>query len=1178
MNTKSLKLQETRSGILDVVESLKMLIELRLQQLKKCHMPNSFYYNGSCFFRSSVKLEELRWLTNTSKDLLPTGSYHNAAIHCERKNGTLAILHNAEEFSEVLNWIIHSENKSLSQSQSERSKIIIGISLQNGRLTWNNDVILKENDFAKFSYSYERGKRLECPVLDISLTAHELPMFVTVRCNENLPILCRKVVNRCHNSPCKVGQCLNINDTFTCKCPILYSGDLCQLYSSEAIQTLSGLIIILTVLLVTFVNWIKVNRNERIKKKQIKLSMKPTTEERAKQNYYCLTNNTDLSGYYSTAKATSCQLLIHSQNKTADSVKKCCVHTNNTDTYDCLFNSTSAQCPYVCPRHQQSSISANPHNHHYHKQQQPIMSSSQLITGQLLSDAPKIKECTIEFKTDFIKKINRLKEFSPQSGAPSFSRKLIEMSSGLISIALSVLCCSIIYRARIKYFLSMLNSSYNNKSHISSNNPENQSLLSVCNLFKPSWLNSVYKLPTTKLTMPSYALLILLIFVMTKRKNHTWLFCGYGSVPVVFDPFSKIKRFESAAVFGILALEISHIFDEFIFHAYRYISHGPLLDLLKQTGLVILIGARYFPILACLELKPSSAICYGFTACYMWMEVGVKAIHDILCPDQLRTNILNHTESMFIRISNLTNIGDNLTKLGTTKSIVSKVIASSTDKIFFKMLKQFPYYAFSIFIASRLTCLSILTMYDSIYPYIERQCNRFKKVTGKFSNEYVLQQQQRSSLCIDQMQYWKEYKYVQYLLRGKQSKNQDFKQCLWFRIVNTFYSYHPYFAYSKQIINIYAIAFTLVYYFTFWTLEQSHGIIDKVFRFIRFLFFYTFSQSLTEDKLKTFDSFRERLRSEVVNDLRVITSLTGLLCLIQLTLGLKQYQRQMLQAYRGNFHEIPNRRMFKPGTLVAKALHYPGYMVGYLIWGYLFMLGTIFTVTIIVRNLIRFFDVFEYLAKWIVPMVILLLMKFLLISVLSRTAFTQWKGQTLALKNTRCIFIFNYFNFFFDCFLGLIMCISRISQASLAAVFLLSRLDYSMFGRSLERYDRGFASYVCWLHLEEIQTHPALIVFCQVVREKIVNRRMETSKLNHQTPMENRLQYERHYVKRQLIIMKYCLLITLARNESLRRFRKHRLPTNKGYQSIGLKKIISNTLKKIKGSPKDTLEVRYLCK
>jgi signal transduction histidine kinase len=95
-------------------------------------------------------------------------------------------------------------------------------------------------------------------------------------------------------------------------------------------------------------------------------------------------------------------------------------------------------------------------------------------------------------------------------------------------------------------------------------------------------------------------------------------------------------------------------------------------------------------------------------------------------------------------------------------------------------------------------------------------------------------------------------------------------------------------------------------------------------------------------------------------------------------------------------------------------------------------------------------------------------------SLLSEFVFLQHFGRTLSLNNRRTYFIFNYFNFFFDCFLGILSCVIRVSKSFLAALLFLGRLDYSSMGRDLERLDQGYATYVTFIHMEIIHGHPIL--------------------------------------------------------------------------------------------------------
>lgn len=143
----------------------------------------------------------------------------------------------------------------------------------------------------------------------------------------------------------------------------------------------------------------------------------------------------------------------------------------------------------------------------------------------------------------------------------------------------------------------------------------------------------------------------------------------------------------------------------------------------------------------------------------------------------------------------------------------------------------------------------------------------------------------------------------------------------------------------------------------------------------------------------------------------------------------------------------------------------------------------------------------------------------------------------MALKNLRVFFVFAYFNFFFDCFLGIVSCGLRVSKASIAALVFLPRLDYCIFGRALEKVDSGFISYVSFIHMECLHTHPVLVYYCSLVNEKI------DSRCQHKQSNKREVQHtEIHaFQRRQRVAFRWCLAYTLIRNVQLVQMRKHHI-------------------------------------
>ncbi len=73
---------------------------------------------------------------------------------------------------------------------------------------------------------------------------------------------------------------------------------------------------------------------------------------------------------------------------------------------------------------------------------------------------------------------------------------------------------------------------------------------------------------------------------------YSWDFC-LGLLPPI-EPFHIRNRFETAAVFGILAFELLKIFEELLFGLVHTSKHGALVELFLRMGTVVLVGYVLF--------------------------------------------------------------------------------------------------------------------------------------------------------------------------------------------------------------------------------------------------------------------------------------------------------------------------------------------------------------------------------------------------------------------------------------------------------------------------------------------------------------------------------------------------------------------------------------------------------
>jgi hypothetical protein len=184
---------------------------------------------------------------------------------------------------------------------------------------------------------------------------------------------------------------------------------------------------------------------------------------------------------------------------------------------------------------------------------------------------------------------------------------------------------------------------------------------------------------------------------------------------------------------------------------------------------------------------------------------------------------------------------------------------------------------------------------------------------------------------------------------------------------------------------------------------------------------------------------------------------------------------------------------------------------------------------VVIKFLIKFYFITENIAKVLLPLITIFLFKRILIWYLSRFFLTNKSNKFFLLRNRKLYFIMNHFNFFFDCFLGSFVCFMRMAKSSLAALFFMPRLDYSIFGRFLEKSDMGFISYVTFIHLEVNQSHPIKLAFIELLK-----RSLDKDKDEYDEHYDN--DYKKKHFKK--FRNKWSLAVTLHNNPQLTKERK----------------------------------------
>jgi hypothetical protein len=510
----------------------------------------------------------------------------------------------------------------------------------------------------------------------------------------------------------------------------------------------------------------------------------------------------------------------------------------------------------------------------------------------------------------------------------SFSYYIWRLFICLITILFATVWCSTIYLAKIGTL----------------HNITIENTRSICQLL-PSNLNIYYKIPANYVSLGILLTLILsqLFFEnFSCRKKTTWkTFWKHLSIPMIFNAHSHIYRFQSAAVFGIIALEIVNIFDEYIIHGARYFIYGPLVNLMVQFGIGLLLSLRYCPILSIFEKENNykdrlgNIISYGLGAIYLYFEIIFKILWDIDCASDkgkmsMIKESLKRLRQMGVNVEEymIYNLGANRTNgrslLHNIKAKYGKNLAGddmdnelesldyalelNEQSIFYNILRNAPYYYFITYLAVCLTILFINTFRHLFISTSRQKSEKSSSLQSLARWKYV-----KYNLL-------KTTKYIHSYEQKNYSRLFHFLNSLIFFFKEHIYSIRPYFRYSKLIICINTSALTLVYYFTFWIQDRIYIITERLLFLLQLVSFRLANLSKDLCQNRDFNCINQ--------DIKYICFLTASIICLQLFLGLKHYQIQMCKAYRGVFTDIPKLKYMSSVSIVSKSIRYPGRFIG----------------------------------------------------------------------------------------------------------------------------------------------------------------------------------------------------------------------------------------------------------
>lgn len=316
---------------------------------------------------------------------------------------------------------------------------------------------------------------------------------------------------------------------------------------------------------------------------------------------------------------------------------------------------------------------------------------------------------------------------------------------------------------------------------------------------------------------------------------------------------------------------------------------------------------------------------------------------------------------------------------------------------------------------------------------------------------------------------------------------------IWNLIETYLYKKIPYMKYSKQYINTYTVAFMVVYFFTLFGFRMSNIFGNALVGTIELVY-----QLIFRGLLPTLDLDKHNFNTEF----RTACALTSLISIGQLLSSIRKFHVDLVKLHRGgklfnnsimpkygdDYQKLIRKRNKTSKTIASDSLHFPGYLIAHLVYGYV-LLFLIFFVIIVICKLLFYFDgILQASAQILLPLFILFAFKFIFLKYLIRAVFLRDDSQRIT--NLAPYYVVSYFNFFFDCFLGLIACMSRIWQTTAISILTLPRLDKSMFNTDndlvMRRLDKGHLAYLNYVRMEHWYNNPILNGFCEMLIESML--------------------------------------------------------------------------------------------
>lgn len=234
------------------------------------------------------------------------------------------------------------------------------------------------------------------------------------------------------------------------------------------------------------------------------------------------------------------------------------------------------------------------------------------------------------------------------------------------------------------------------------------------------------------------------------------------------------------------------------------------------------------------------------------------------------------------------------------------------------------------------------------------------------------------------------------------------------RFIDYIYHSDDDFRFTNMAMCTYTVAVVFLYYlagtFVFLYVTRTTGHVA----FLKFYFETTFSVGklafiiLVHITIDCLDLSVFSFQTEII----LSAVATVILYATQLFIGIQNYKKHKLQLYKGIYVDIPAAIHFEPDYIASNSVHYSGFLVGYMAWGFVICFHFVLLIAIGIKVLSLQIRAFEVALTIIVPICVIYLLKLLAMKSAGKFLFIHEQEKKLDSQSRKTYAIFVYFSFF----------------------------------------------------------------------------------------------------------------------------------------------------------------------